>query len=622
MNNEMEAEAKAVGAGLVGGIPVFKRQLEDYLWSGYGIRGVSVSKSYQDIWERELVPNYGLDILVRICLTEMKKRLSNEEFTLLKDVWENKGPISAVEYEAFPWEWKAALLTQDTSTGSVNWTDLANFFFKHCDRVMAPTKEDVLRAREGLQPHTVPTEEEGLAVEEALTAVIPKVSDRRDDISLLGLSPTDRGKLESMGIISLEQISLHDRDSLGMGKTKGDNIIQRAWNILANHYIQDIDIDSDQLTVSVDEINEAILAAVKGILRANDLPDWGNCRTQVVGNRIVLISRRGSDFSCIIEEAKKRQQILKARERQSLKQLGVTLETQRIVDFARKRGFHGFWQEVFSPISGNDTMKRALAIAMFSTFTEPVHVLVVGEPGGGKTLSKDIIADSFPDLTKVGANTTRAGLVCNLSTGQSGTLAFSDHKLVLVDEFDKIPEADVEYCYELLSNGKCQVDSARIHDTIESYFIMIAFANPKYGVFRSSPLEEVGLPATLMSRFTLVVKTEPLIRAAMQKLFLNKFYCSSELQRLPDYYDQWVKLSRFHTPELGCSRDRVEAYVDKAIDLVEKYQSTPLRRDPRMGDYLRRVPMSIARAEFRNLTDADLIYALELFQQSVEQWAV
>jgi len=124
---------------------------------------------------------------------------------------------------------------------------------------------------------------------------------------------------------------------------------------------------------------------------------------------------------------------------------------------------------------------------MFSTYNEPVHILIIGEPRGGKTLSKDIIADSFVDLAKVGANTTRAGLVCNLSTGQPGALAFSNHKLVLVDEFDKIPESDVEYCYELLSNGKCHVDSARIHDTIESHFIMIAFANPKYAVFRSLP---------------------------------------------------------------------------------------------------------------------------------------
>jgi len=73
-------------------------------------------------------------------------------------------------------------------------------------------------------------------------------------------------------------------------------------------------------------------------------------------------------------------------------------------------------------------------------------------------------------------------------------------------------------------------------------------------------------------------------------------------------------------PKIECSPDRVVAYVDKAVDLVEKYQGTPLRRDPRMGDYLRRVPMSIARAEFRNVTDADLTSALELFQQSVEEW--
>jgi 2-polyprenyl-3-methyl-5-hydroxy-6-metoxy-1,4-benzoquinol methylase len=63
-----------------------------------------------------------------------------------------------------------------------------------------------------------------------------------------------------------------------------------------------------------------------------------------------------------------------------------------------------------------------------------------------------------------------------------------------VDEFDKIPGQDIENCYELLSNGKCTVISAKVYETIESPFTMIAFANPKGTFFRSEPINEIPLP--------------------------------------------------------------------------------------------------------------------------------
>jgi len=620
MEEQMESDARAIGPRLLDGLPVFKKQMGDYLWCRYGIGGISASKSYHDIWEQALLPKYGLEILTHVCLAEMRKRLSSEDFAKLKEAWQSGRSIPAEEWEAFPWEWKYALLQQDRTSGRISWTDFANFFFKYEKFGTAPSKEDVLAAAESIKVDRVSTQEKTEGAEQVGPASIRKAVDRRDDLALLGLSTKDRTKLESMGIISSEQIALHDINSLGMGKTKGHSLIQRAWNILANWHIQDIEIEPDQITVLADEISEAIMLAVKGILHAYDSPELGNCMIQSVGNRILLRPRAGRDFSHVIEEAKRRQQILEARERQFLERLGVTIGEETIVDFARQRGFDGFWQEVFSPISGNEIMKKALAVSMFSTSSEPVHVLVVGEPAGGKTLSRDIIADNFKDLTKVGAIATRAGLVCNLASGQLGALAFSDQKLVLVDEFDKIPEGDMEYCYELLSNGRCQVDSARIHDTIESHFIMIAFANPMHGVFRGSPLDEIGLPATLMSRFAFVVKTEPLDRAAMQELFLSKYYRKSELQSLPDYYDQWVKLARLYVPKIETSPDKVKAYVNEVVDLVEEYRGTPLRRDERMGDYIARVPVSIARAEFRNLTDSDLTSALELFMQSIQEW--
>ncbi|HEB37512.1 MAG TPA: hypothetical protein ENI14_02490 [Thermoplasmatales archaeon] len=54
--------------------------------------------------------------------------------------------------------------------------------------------------------------------------------------------------------------------------------------------------------------------------------------------------------------------------------------------------------------------------------------------------------------------------------------------------------------------------------------------------------------------------------------------------------------------------------------LVEVYQSTNLRRDLRMGDYIRRIPFSIARASFRDI-DSDILRESEnILEESIRSW--
>jgi hypothetical protein len=45
-------------------------------------------------------------------------------------------------------------------------------------------------------------------------------------------------------------------------------------------------------------------------------------------------------------------------------------------------------------------------------------------------MAKEIISEEFSDITNIGANTTRSGLVCNLGTGDLGALSHSHNKLV------------------------------------------------------------------------------------------------------------------------------------------------------------------------------------------------
>jgi hypothetical protein len=235
-------------------------------------------------------------------------------------------------------------------------------------------------------------------------------------------------------------------------------------------------------------------------------------------------------------------------------------------------------------------------------------------------LARDILLRNFTGLTPVGGNTTRAGLVCNRNTGEPGALAFSNGKLVLVDEFDKIDPVDLSYCLELLSNGRCDVHSGKIHETIESRFTMCAFANPEGDIFSGDPKLDVGMRPTVMSRFALVVKVGAIGREGMLSLFYKSFDSKRELNRLPQYYDQWLRLAHRYQPEVQVSQDKLDLYLYEIVDIVEEHMNTPLRRDIRMKDYLRRVPEAIARSEFEPIQDRHLEAALELFRESLQTW--
>jgi len=440
-----------------------------------------------------------------------------------------------------------------------------------------------------------------------------------DDLSILGVNPSDRKKLEHMGITTLEQIALMTPSALGLGSTKGSMFIQRACNILANKNIEDIIIhDEDKIEITIRRTDRAV---IKSVLNTLDViaSGHGNTALQITGNTMILL-RKTQSFNKVLRKADVLLEILESKKREEQEQQGIFLPREEIIKFAQHRKFQGFWRNVFHEIKGNDVMKKVITASMFSTFNEPIHALIIGEPGSSKTMAKEIITERFTEVVSIGANTTRSGLVCHMGTGDLGALPHADKQLVLIDEFDKIPQDDIQYCYELLSNGKCSIHSAKVHQNIQSQFIMIAFANPKTRVFGKNPLASIGLSPLLISRCALVVKVQDIAREERLDLFKRKFYGHGELQEKHEYYDQWVKLAHTYEPEITASESKVDQYIKEVDEIVERFYATTLRRDLRMGDYIRRIPFSIARSMFSPVDDSVVEEAGILLRESVETW--
>lgn len=440
-----------------------------------------------------------------------------------------------------------------------------------------------------------------------------------DDLSKLGVIPSDRKKLENMGITTLEQLAVMSVQMLGMGPSKGKQLIQRARNILFNQNLVNIIIkNEDTIEVIVKNTSRAVR---KSVLTAFDVykTGWGTVALEIEENKLTL-KRKSTGFNKVIRKAEALQEIIEAKKLEEKEKEGIFLPEDELQEFAKKRGFQGFWKNVFQEIHGNEIMKKVIATSMFSTYAEPVHSLIIGEPGSSKTMAKEIISEQFSDITNIGANATRSGLVCNLGTGDLGALPHADQKLILVDEFDKIPQDDIEYTYELLSNGKCTVHSAKVHQNINSQFIMIAFANPKTKVFTKNAVNDIGLSPLLVSRCALIVRVGNIDTEERLDLFHKKFYDKGEIKKKPEYYDQWMRLSRRFQPEINASDSQVKSYLKQMSDVVEEYYNTNLRRDLRMADYIRRIPMAIARASFSSIEDDTLDEATAIVEESIKTW--
>lgn len=131
----------------------------------------------------------------------------------------------------------------------------------------------------------------------------------------------------------------------------------------------------------------------------------------------------------------------------------------------------------------------------------------------------------------------------------------------------------MEHCLELLSNGKGSVHSARIHETIESHFIMIAFANPVETMFVRQPIKEIGLPPILLSRFALIVKAEELEAASRKTLLKRKILGEIAASDLSRWHLPWLREARKHHPKgrLGKQTRRGQSWRPQATNMTFEF---------------------------------------------------
>ncbi|MDY6778412.1 MAG: minichromosome maintenance protein MCM [Candidatus Nanohaloarchaea archaeon] len=183
-------------------------------------------------------------------------------------------------------------------------------------------------------------------------------------------------------------------------------------------------------------------------------------------------------------------------------------------------------------IYGYRQVKEAVALQLFSgvrksradgTVTRgDIHVLLIGEPGTGKSQILKFTGNLAPKgKYVVGKAATAAGITATVVkdemtdewTLEAGALVLANKGLATVDEIDKMSTEDRSSMHEAMEQQSITVSKANIQATLQCQTSILAAGNPKHGRFNphEHPGDQIDISDTLISRFDLLfpVKDKP-----------------------------------------------------------------------------------------------------------------
>ena len=176
-------------------------------------------------------------------------------------------------------------------------------------------------------------------------------------------------------------------------------------------------------------------------------------------------------------------------------------------------------------IFGHEVVKIGLCLGLFGGSQRTIngtvgkradiHVLVVGDPGMGKSQMLTAASTIAPRGVYVCGNTTSSSgltvtVVKDAATGdfalEAGALVMGDQGACCIDEFDKMSSAEHQALLEAMEQQTISVAKAGIVCSLSARTAVLAAANPVSGHYAKTKTvsENLRLPANILSRFDLI----------------------------------------------------------------------------------------------------------------------
>lgn len=249
-------------------------------------------------------------------------------------------------------------------------------------------------------------------------------------------------------------------------------------------------------------------------------------KIQVIGfiKEVPIIGRTGSKltrFDLMIEA----NNVMSSQE--SFYDFKVSKEEEKeILELSKDPNIYNrFIASIAPSIFGYDTIKEALVLQLLGGVRKvrrdkvvsrgDIHILLVGDPGAGKSaLVRRIHGVAPKGIYVAGRGASAAGLTASVVKDEflkgfaleAGAMVLSSGGICCIDEMDKMTEEDRSAMHESMENQTVSISKANIQATLISQTTVLAAANPKFGRF--DPYEivatQIDMPPTLINRFDLI----------------------------------------------------------------------------------------------------------------------